>query len=147
MRGRVQRRRPVDLSARAGYTLLDTEVLAVDQDEAAPPPFAVGQMLLRRPKHQFFADLSLSTGPLAVFLRGGGRSHTLDVEPSLGTFGGLFDAPGHQVWTAGASWGVGRFTELFARVENVFDRAYEEAFGFPAPGRRAIAGLRIAAGR
>ncbi|MGH9308577.1 MAG: TonB-dependent receptor [Vicinamibacterales bacterium] len=147
LRGRVQRARAIDLAGRVGYTLLDTEVLAVDQDDTAPPPFVVGQALLRRPKHQFFADLSMSSGPLAAFLRGGGRSRTLDVEPSLGTFGGLFDAAGHQVWSAGASWRLGRFTEVFGRVENIFDRTYEEAFGFPAPGRRATAGLRIAAGR
>ncbi|MGH9370250.1 MAG: TonB-dependent receptor domain-containing protein, partial [Vicinamibacterales bacterium] len=146
LRGRIRAVRAIDLSGRVGYTLLDTEVLAVDQDRAAPPPFSVGQSLLRRPKHQFFADLSLRTSGLTAFLRGGGRSGALDVEPSLGTFGGLFDAGGHQVWSAGASWRLGRFAELFGRVENLFDRAYEEAFGFPALGRRATAGLRIAAG-
>ncbi len=146
LRGRLRARKAIDLSGRIGYTRLETEVLAVDEDEAAPPPFFVGQALLRRPKHQFFADLSAATAGVTLFLRGGGRSKTLDVEPSFGTFGGLFDAAGHQVWSAGASWRVGRFAELFGRVENLFDRSYEEAFGFPAPGRRAIAGLRLAAG-
>ena len=47
LRGRVPGRRAVDLSGRVGYTLLDTEVLAVDQNGAAPPPFSVGQALLR----------------------------------------------------------------------------------------------------
>ena len=56
-------------------------------------------------------------------------------------------APGYQVWHAGASWRVVRLVEVFGRVENLFDRGYEEAFGFPALGRRATAGLRIAAGR
>jgi outer membrane cobalamin receptor len=146
LRGRIAGRRPIDLSGRVGYTYLDTEVLAVDQNESAPPPFSVGQDLLRRPAHQFFADASLATGPLTVFLRAGGRSKVLDVEPSFGTFGGLFDAAGYQVWNTGAAWRIAGFVEVFGRVENLFDRSYEEALGFPALGRRATAGLRIAAG-
>jgi vitamin B12 transporter len=51
------------------------------------------------------------------------------------------------VWSAGASWRIVRPLEVYGRVENLFDRAYEEAFGFPALGRRATAGVRIAAGR
>ena len=66
------------------------------------PPSRSGQDLLRRPTHQFFADVILTDGRLAAFVRAGGRSRTLDVEPSFGTFGGLFDAPGYQVWSAGA---------------------------------------------
>lgn len=139
--------RPLDLSARVGYTFLDTKVLAVDQDEDAPPPFTVGQDLLRRPTHQFFADIVLTDGRLAAFVRAGGRSKTLDVEPSFGTFGGLFSAPGYQVWSAGGSWRIARPLEIFVRVENLFDRDYEEAFGFPALGRRATVGVRIAASR
>jgi outer membrane cobalamin receptor len=147
LRGRVSRWRTIDVSGRFGYTFLDTEILAVDQDSAAPPPFSVGQPLLRRPRHQFFADLSLVVSRVNVFLRGSGRNTVLDVEPSLGTFGGLFDAAGYQVWQAGAAWRITRFAEVFGRIENLFDRSYEEAFGFPALGRRATAGFRIAAGR
>ena len=132
---------------RVGYTLLDTEILAVDGGAAAPPPFAVGDPLLRRPRHQFSADLSLQAGPLAAFVRGGGRGRVLDVEPSLGSFGGLFDADGYATWSAGASWTVRRGVEVYGRVTNLFDRRYEEALGFPALGRGAVAGLRLAAGR
>jgi outer membrane cobalamin receptor len=147
LRGRLGGRRTVDISGRFGYTFLDTDVLAVDQTSSAPPPFEVGQRLLRRPTHQFFGDISVSTARLTLFMRGNGRGEVLDVEPSYGTFGGLFDATGYQVWNAGGSYRIQSFIEVFARVENVFDRSYEEAFGFPALGRRATAGLRIAAGR
>jgi outer membrane cobalamin receptor len=147
LRGRVASRHPIDLSGRFGYTLLDTEVLSVDRDRAAPPPFTVGQALLRRPRHQFFADVSASITGVTLFVRGGGRGDVLDVEPSWGTFGGLFEAAGYQVWSAGGSWRLTPFLDLFGRVDNLFDRSHEEAFGFPAPGRRATAGLRIAAGR
>jgi outer membrane cobalamin receptor len=69
------------------------------------------------------------------------------VEPSYGSFGGLFDAAGYNVWSTGASWQVSRRLEVFGRIENLFDRDYEEVFGFPALGRGGMIGMRIAAGR
>jgi outer membrane cobalamin receptor len=137
----------IDLSARVAYTMLDTEVLAVDGGPGAPPPFTVGDPLIRRARHQVSLDLAISAGRLAAFLRGGGRSRTLDVEPSLGTFGGLFYSPGFATWNAGASWRLLRGLDVFGRIDNLFDRSYEEALGFPALGRGAHVGLRIAAGR
>jgi outer membrane cobalamin receptor len=83
-----------------------------------------------------------------MFVSGGGRGRVLDVEPSLGTFHDeLLFADGFQTWNAGASWRVARVGELFGRVENLFDRRYEEALGFPALGRRATIGIRIAPSR
>jgi outer membrane cobalamin receptor len=138
---------PLDVRGRIAYTFLDSEVLAVDNDNEAPPPFTVGEPLLRRPRHQFAAELTAAAGRFAAFFSGGSRSRVLDVEPSLGTFGGLHHAPGFSVWHAGGSWRIRREAELYARVENLFDRIYEEALGFPALGRRATVGLRVAAGR
>jgi vitamin B12 transporter len=51
------------------------------------------------------------------------------------------------VWHAGGAWKVTKGIELFGRIENLFDRRYEEILGFPALGRGAMAGLRIAASR
>lgn len=137
----------VNLEWRVAYTFLDTEVLAVDRASDAPPPFTVGDPLLRRPRHQLSTHLTAGAGRLVTFLQGGGRGRALDVEPNYGTFGGLFYAPGYQAWSAGASWRVLGSAELFGRIDNLFDRAYEEALGFPAPGRGAFVGFRIAAGR
>jgi outer membrane cobalamin receptor len=143
---RFAARRPINVRSRVAYTMLDSEVLAVDRDDEAPPPFVVGDPLLRRPRHQFSAQLTADTGPFTAFIYGGARSRVLDVEPSLGTFGGLHYSAGFSTWTTGASVRIRR-AEVFARIENLFDREYEEAFGFPAPGRRATLGLRVAAGR
>ena len=82
-----------------------------------------------------------------MFVTGGARSRVLDVEPSFGTFGGLHYADGFNAWNAGAAWHVRRIGDIFGRVENLFDRSYEEALGFPALGRRATIGVRIAPGR
>jgi outer membrane receptor protein involved in Fe transport len=135
------------LQVRAGYTLLDTEILAVDRDTDAPPPFTPGDALLRRPKHQFSLDLTLNAGRLSGFLHGGGRSSVRDVEPSLGTFGGIFETAGYSVGNAGATWKLIESISIFGRVNNLFNRDYEEVFGFPALPRGAFAGVRVAAGR
>ena len=92
-------------------------------------------------------DASVARSGVTGWVRGGGRGRVLAVEPSYGTFGGLFDAAGYAVWSAGGSWRVSNRLELFARVENLFDRDYEEVFGYPALGRGALAGIRVATSR
>lgn len=146
-RARIAAATPVDLELHVAYTWLDTEVLAVDRSGSAPSPFTVGDPLLRRPRQQLSTHVSITAGAVSAYVQGGGRGRTLDVEPNYGTFGGLFYSRGYQVWNAGASWRVLRFADVFARIDNLFDRAYEESLGFPAPGRGAFVGLRIAAGR
>jgi outer membrane cobalamin receptor len=135
------------LQVRVGYTRLATEILAVDQSGSAPPPFTVGDRLLRRPDHMFSADVLLAVGPFSAFLQGGARSTVRDVDPSFGTFGGVYDASGYSVWNAGASWAFWNRLQVFGRVTNLFDRAYEEALGYPALGRSGMVGLRVATSR
>lgn len=136
-----------DLQSEIAYTFMHTEILAVDGARLAPAPFTPGDPLLRRPRHQWSADVSAVRGRMTVWGRGGGRGRVLDVEPTLGTFGGLFTATGYAVWNAGGAWKLVKGVELLARVENLFDRRYEEAFGFPALGRSAFAGVRVAGSR
>ena len=135
------------LQVRVAHTRLATEILAVDQSGSAPPPFAVGDRLLRRPDHGFSADVLLAAGPFSAFLQGGGRSTMRDVDPSFGTFGGVYQAPGYSVWNAGASWTMSSRLQLFGRVTNVFNREYEEALGYPALRRAGMVGLKVAASR
>jgi vitamin B12 transporter len=141
------RARGFDVQGRLTYTFLDSEILAVDGAPAAPAPFTAGQPLLNRPRHQWAIDGGVSRGRISGWLRGGGRGRVLAVEPSYGTFGGLFDAPGYGVWNAGASWRLSRQLEVYGRIDNLFARRYEEVFGFPALGRGVMAGLRVAASR
>ena len=135
------------LTARASYTFLDTEILAVDSLDEAPPPFVGGDPLLRRPRHLASLDLTFARGSLTAFGHVGGRSHTLDVEPTYGTWGGLFTNPGFSSVDVGASWRIVRAVEVIGRIGNLFNRSYEETFGFPALGRNAMIGVRVAAGR
>jgi outer membrane receptor protein involved in Fe transport len=135
------------LTARASYTFLDTEILAVDSLNEAPAPFTVGDPLLRRPRHVAALDLTFARGPLTAFGHVGGRAQTLDVEPTYGTWGGLFTNPGFSSVDVGASWRIARAVEVIGRIANVLNRSYEETFWFPALGRNAMIGVRVAAGR
>jgi outer membrane receptor protein involved in Fe transport len=144
---RVGTRRPTDIELRGSYTYLRTAILDVDLGSGAPAPFVSGDPLLRRPAHQFGLNLMVRSGRLQAFVDGGGRGRFTDVDPSLGTFGGVYEAAGYTTWSAGAAWRIVPALELYGRVTNLFDRTYEEALGFPALGRGAMVGLRVAAGR
>lgn len=136
------------VETRASYTFLDADVRAVDGVAGqAPPPYRVGDRLLRRPKHQASFDLSWTHARLVGFGSVAARGETLDAEPAFGPSGGLYDNPGRVVADVGGSVRLVRGLHLYARALNLFDRAYEEVLGFPAPGRTLFAGVRVAAGR
>lgn len=127
----------------ASYTFLDTDVLAVDRLGVAPPPFKPGDALLRRPRHQLWADAIWQRGAASAFLTAGARGRTLDVDPSWGAFGGLFENPGYASVDAGGGWRVTAALEVFGRITNLFDRRYEDVLGFPAARRSAYVGVRF----
>lgn len=139
-------RLPLGLQASASYTRLSTAILSVDGLGAtAPPPFVVGDPLIRRPRHQGTVDLRYATRRLTAFTTLTTRARMLDLEPNYGSFGGLFFTPGYAVLDLGASVPVRRGLELFGRVNNVAGRRYEETLGYPALGRTALVGVRVAA--
>ena len=138
------------LDVRLTYTRLATKILAADRTgDQAPSPFQVGDPLLRRPRHQGSIDVRFTRRDVAAYAHLGARGRTLDVEPSFGAFGGLFpETPGYGVVDVGASVrSVWSDLELFGRVHNLFDQDYEETLGFPALGRSAIVGVRVATRR
>jgi outer membrane cobalamin receptor len=135
------------LEARLAYTFLSTRILAVDGTAVAPAPFAVGQPLLRRPSHVASFDVAYTRGRISAFAQVGGRSRVLDVEPSYGAYGGLFTNPGYAIGSAGVSVRLSGAVAFITRVTNFTNRRYEEAYGFPAPGRSALAGIRVVAGK
>ena len=132
------------LETRVGYTWLDTEVLAVDEVGIALPPFEVGDPLLRRPRNQGSVDVRVAFDRVAAYATFGARGRFLDVDPTFGAFGDLYETPGYGVINIGVSAPVWGSVELFGRIDNLFDRAYEETLGFPALGRRGMGGLRVA---
>jgi outer membrane cobalamin receptor len=135
------------LGVQATYTWLSTEILAVDGTSAAPPPYAVGDRLLRRPGQQGSVDATWSHTRATAFAQVWWRGETLDAEPAFGPSGGLYENPGYAVANLGGSFTIARGVAVQARIMNLFDKAYEEVLGYPAPGRLFYAGVRLAAGR
>ena len=141
-------RLPRGFTVRANYTFLASEILSIDNlPQSAPAPFSVGDPLIRRPRHQGTLDLTYTMGRFGAFADVLMRSKTLDIEPNFGAFGGLFDSPGYTVVNAGASVRLERRFEVYGRIINLGGRVYEESLGFPALGRQAMAGVRVATGR
>jgi vitamin B12 transporter len=42
-----------------------------------------------------------------------------------------------------ASWSISDNLEVYGRVENLFDEAYQTAFNYGVPGRAGYAGVRL----
>lgn len=135
------------LSLQAAYTFLSTAILAVDGASNAPPPYAVGDRLLRRPRHQGSIDAIWTRGRAGAFVQVMMRGRTLDAEPAFGPTGGLYETPAYTVAHLGASVRLARAATVQARLQNLFDTSYEEVLGFPAPRRTVYVGVRLAAGR
>ena len=134
------------LLVRASYTFLDTEVLDIDDSPgAAPFPFAVGDRLIRRPNHQGSVELRYTNTRITAFAIVNGRGQMLDLEPNFAS--STYPSEGYAVVSAGATFTINRMVQGFARVNNLFDRDYEDALGYPAPGFNAVAGVRIAVSR
>jgi iron complex outermembrane receptor protein len=132
----------------ASYTFLSTEVLSVDGlERLAPAPFQVGDALIRRPRHQGLIEATYVSSRMSAFADLTLRSQILDLEPNYGSFGGLFFSAGYSVLNAGVSIPIRRGVEVYARGLNLADRSYEETLGYPALGRSAMVGVRVAAGR
>jgi len=116
-------------SVDAGYTYLDTE----DRD--------TGLALIRRPRHSGFLGMTLTpvsrldVSPRAVFV--GPRS---DVK-ALSTTDRV-EEPSYWRFDLYARYRMGSLAP-YLRAQNLNDRRYEEANGFPASGRRIAGGLEV----
>jgi len=131
---------------RGTWTWLDTEVLGVDGvPDAAPAPYVVGDPLIRRPRQQGSLDISWTRARANVFALINGRGKMADIEPNFGT--PVLDNPGYTTTTFGGSFKVIGDLQIFGQISNLFDKTYEEALGFPALGRTALVGVRVASGR
>ena len=135
------------INVRAAYTLLDTEILAVDNTAQAPSPYEVGDPLLRRPRHSGSVTLGWTRNRTSIFAAIDARGESLDAEPAFGPNGGLYTNPGRTVVDAGGSFRLMRAVDVYARVTNLLDREYEEVLGYPSPGRTVFLGIRLAARR
>lgn len=98
-----------------------------------------GARLFRRPR---------LTAALAL----GARAGACDLDGVVRFVGDRVDVGGvplasYRVVDVGLTWRRAAIVRPYARVENLFASRYEEAAGFPAPGRTFVAGLTFTGGR
>jgi vitamin B12 transporter len=127
---------------RGDYTFLDGEVIVSVAD--FDPVYAAGQPLLRRPRHSgsFTAEVGGARATVGATVVAVGRRADSDF---VGL--GLTENKGFTRLDARVRVRVAPRLEAFAVAENLTDRAYQEALGYPALGRVLRAGLRFTAGR
>jgi len=123
------------------YTYLDSEILESPSD--FDPVYAVGEPLLRRPRHQgsLSAQLSFARWSAgATLVRVGERADS----DFVGL--GLTRSAAYTRLDARLRVRVAGPVEAFVMAENLLDAEYQEVLGYPALGRSVRGGLRLALG-
>jgi vitamin B12 transporter len=137
-------------SARTAYTYL-TELKVLDDGGVVNIGIITGQNLLRRPRQTWSFDLNYTHGPVEVNFHGlyvGPRAdfRPNNIPPYYATRlvnGGFFTADLAAYYTVVQNWGYVKRLQLMARATNLFDKNYEEVFGYSSPRFQIIGGLRL----
>jgi vitamin B12 transporter len=135
------------LNLRADYTYT---VAKADSTTTCTIPPCSGQQLLRRPKNKAsltanwqatdrlsFSSTLLYVGPWWDLGR--------QTEPPLG-FNPYIKAPGYTTVNLAANYALRDDVALFARIDNLFNKQYEDPSGFLRPGFGIYGGIRLTAG-
>lgn len=136
----------------ADWTRLDTEVVDAGFDEGPSATFVQGEDLIRRPDDQVRLGVVYgSTGPLSidgavrfVGARGDRDFSAFPAEPVRLAEYTLVDVGASVRLTEAEGRRPG--VTLSVRADNLFDEAYQEVFGFDAPGRGLTLGGRMTFG-
>jgi vitamin B12 transporter len=119
------------LTLRADYTFLIAKNDILDQE------------LLRRPKHKTSLNAAWHITEAAVL-----SATLLYVGPwfdvnRAGTISGV-PANGYTLVNLAGSYDLGNGVTAYARIDNLFDRHYQDPIGFQRPGLGVFGGLRVA---
>jgi outer membrane cobalamin receptor len=128
------------VQVRAGYTLVDSKILA----SATPtdPIFGIGQPAFWRPRHSGYAGLTIDWRRIAADLNGVFVGRFVDSDF------GLFSPPivlneGHQTWDARISMQLTRQLSAMLSIDNLMNRDYSEPIGYQPLLRAVRAGIRV----
>jgi vitamin B12 transporter len=106
----------------------------------------LGTELLRRPKHKASVDAHWQVTDAATLsatvLYVGSR-----IDRSRDFLVPRLEAGSYTVVNLAGSYALNRILTTFARIENLFDREYEDPVGFQRPGFGAFAGLQAVFGK
>jgi vitamin B12 transporter len=136
--------------ARTAYTYL-TELKVLDDGGVENIGIITGQNLLRRPRQSWNLDLNYIYGPWEVNFHGLYVGPRDDRRPSNDApyyatrviNGGFFTADLAAYYTVVQNWHQIHRLKLMARGMNLFDKKYEEVFGYSSPRFQIIGGLRL----
>jgi vitamin B12 transporter len=121
--------KPIDnLTARINYTYTDTE----DKKTGKP--------LLRRPRNKMGLDLNyhfLDKGNLNLGAIYVGKRDDWKPYPVRGRIGG------YTLVNLAASYDITKNFQIFGRVDNLFDKDYEEVSGYGTPGLSFFGGIKL----
>ncbi len=122
------------------YTYDDTRILKAPN--AFDPTLAPGNRLFQRPLHSanLIANAAfhrINWNILGTYV--GRRTDSDFLSPPLG----ITSNPSYVRWDIATSFDLSRNLSLLARVENLFDRRYQDAIGFPALGLNYRLGLKF----
>jgi len=127
----------------AAYTPWDTLTLRADYTFLIANDDILDQELLRRPKHKASVNAAWHITEAAVlsatFIYVG---PWVDVNRA-GTVSGL-QANGDPLVNLAGSYDLGNGVSAYARIDNLFDRRYQDPTGFLRPGLGVFAGIRLA---
>jgi outer membrane cobalamin receptor len=128
------------LRVRAGYTLLDSEIL--ESTSPFSPVLKAGQPLFRRPRHSGFADIAWVHGRLSANLAGVFIGQYIDSDFS--SFQPpLLENPGYNTWDARVAYQLTSHIDALLAIDNVANVDYMEPLGYQALQRAVRAGARI----
>jgi vitamin B12 transporter len=121
-----------DLSVRAAYTYTDSQ----DDD--------TGEALLRRPKNKATVTLVyLPTSRVKTQLQWRAHSNRSDMDYSAPNGPERITLGGYATVNFTASYQLSETVELFSRIDNLFDKEYEEVYGFGTMGAAAYGGVKL----
>jgi len=148
----VTAKTPFGLTASAAYTHL-FQFTVLDDGGVGGLFFANGKHLLRRPRHAFSFDLGYSKPKYGIHLNAlfvGSRDDSqftftlpFNFASARVENGSFFIVNLAGYYTLVENWGYIKKVQLQARANILFDRNYEEAYGFSSPGFSILAGLRV----
>lgn len=131
------------ISISGSYTFLDSAILSLSRtSHLAPEFFAVGQPLIRRPRHSGTLVAAFARRKFSANVTGDFRGTVLDVEPNFGASAGLFDNPGHANFGINVNYAFARGVTIYGNLRNALNWRYEEAFGYPSPPLNFVSGVK-----
>ena len=137
-------------TVRTAYTYL-TELKVLDDGGLVNINIITGQNLLRRPRQSWNFDVNYVYGPLELNFHGLYIGPRADRRPSNAapyyasrlTNGGFFTADLAAYYTVIQKWSYVKRVKLMARAMNLFDKKYQEIFGYSSPRFQIIGGVRL----